>query len=366
MTKNNTKSEPILVTRAVVPTYEEYASYIEQVFSSRYLTNEGELSKKLEKRLSSFLNIPHLALCANGTLALQLALRAAGIEKGEVITTPFSYVATVSSLLWEGFTPVFADIDAETLCICPKAIEQAITERTVGIMPVHIYGNACDVASIGSIAKKYGITTIYDAAQAFGSMYKGAPVASYGDFAILSFHATKVFHTVEGGAVVCHDQKAYARLGLLRAFGHIGDEHISLGINAKMSELHAAMGLCLLSQVEANIANRKKVSQQYDNLLPAKGLRKPVLAEGLDYNYAYYPVIFDTQEAMQNALADLNSVGIFPRRYFYPSLNTLPYLKTFQPCPIAEDICTRILCLPLYAELENKDVERIAKAIKHR
>jgi len=359
MADNTTKADPIFVTKAIVPSYSEYAAYLEQVFNTRHLTNGGRLAQKLEQAISSFLNIQHLAICANGTLALQLALRAAGLEKGEVITTPFSYVATVSSLLWEGFTPVFADIDEDTLCISPGSIEAAITENTVAILPVHIYGNACDVEAINTVANKYHLKTIYDAAQAFGSTLMGVPLASYGEFATMSFHATKVFHTVEGGGVVCHSAEAHERLGLLRAFGHIGDNYISLGVNAKMSELHAAMGLCLLSQVNDNIAHRKRVSEQYDSLLPTAGLRKPVLADGLDYNYAYYPVIFDTPEAMKKTLALLKNMEIFPRRYFFPSLNTLPYLKTSQPCPISEDICSRVLCLPLYAELGSKDVERI-------
>ena len=365
MADNTTKADPIFVTKAIVPSYSEYAAYLEQVFNTRHLTNGGMLAQKLEQALSSLLNIQHLAICANGTLALQLALRAAGLEKGEVITTPFSYVATVSSLLWEGFTPVFADIDEDTLCISPGSIEAAITENTVAILPVHIYGNACDVEAINTVANKYHLKTIYDAAQAFGSTLMGVPLASYGEFATMSFHATKVFHTVEGGGVVCHSTEAHERLGLLRAFGHIGDNYISLGVNAKMSELHAAMGLCLLDSFSGNICGRRTVSQIYDTLLSTRGLRRPVLREGLTYNHAYYPVIFDTEKSLLRVVANLNRENIFPRRYFYPALNTLPYLPRHQPCPVAESVANRALCLPLYKELSEADVERIC-AIVHR
>ena len=364
MDQQASRHEPVYVTRAIVPDPLEYSAYIGKILESRYLTNAGQCVVQLEERLRAFMDISQLSLCTNGTLALQLALRASGMARGEVITTPFSYVATVSALLWEGYTPVFADIDEETCCLDPRALEGSLSDNTVGILPVHIYGNACDVEAIGHFAAAHGLTTIYDAAQAFGSMYKGKSLCAYGDFATLSFHATKVFHTVEGGAVVSHSAENKRNIDLLRSFGHIGDVHHTLGINAKMTEPHAAMGLCLLGRFAENIQKRKRVSEMYDALLPTSGLRKPKELQGFQRNYSYYPIIFDSHAAMTKAIAALNTDKVFPRRYFYPSLNNLPYLKKTRPCPIAEDISSRVLCVPLYAELEEKTVERILGIVK--
>ena len=363
MNKKSLDADPIYVTRSVVPDSKIYSDYVAQILTSRNLTNSGALAKELEAKLCSFLDVPHLALCTNGTLALQLSLRATECAKGEIITTPFSYVASVSAILWEGYTPIFADIDEETLCLDPRNLKNTLSEATAGIVPVHVYGNACDVEAINSFAAAHNLTTIYDAAQAFGCEYKGKSLSTYGDFAALSFHATKVFHTVEGGGVVCHSDKAFHKLGLLRAFGHIGDTYYTLGINAKMTELHAAMGLCLLDKVNDNIAGRKRVSEQYDSLFPSQGLRKPKLRDNLSYNYSYYPIIFESAGIMQKALSALKDEKIFPRRYFYPSLNTLPYLKQRASCPVSEDIASRVLSLPLYTELDPAIVERIMRII---
>ncbi len=285
-------SEPIFVTQSLVPDAAEYTAHIMRILSSRRLTNIGDYAVTLENELRASLGIPHFLVCANGTLSLQLALHAAKLQGREVITTPFSYVASVSALLWEGCTPVFGDIDEETLCLDPHGLEDLYTEKTAGILPVHIYGNACDVEGIAAFAEAAGLATVYDAAQTFGCIYNDRSLLSYGDFATVSFHATKVFHTVEGGGVACNTDEAHKELQLLRAFGHVGDEHYTLGINAKLTEPHAAMGLCLLHRVADNIAGRKKISRMYDALFPARGLRKPRLREGLEYNYAYYPVIF--------------------------------------------------------------------------
>ena len=358
------RHEAIHVTKAIVPDPAEYAAYITSLLDSRQLTNIGKHVTLLEQKLCAFLDVPRLALCTNGTLALQLAVRAAHLAGKEVITTPFSYVATLSALLWEGCTPVFADIDEETLCLDPKKVENAISDATAAMLPVHIYGSPCDIESIAALAEKYGLTTIYDAAQAFGTLYNGNSLLRYGDFSTASFHATKVFHTVEGGGIVCNTPEADQQIRLLRAFGHIGDTHYTLGINAKITEPHAAMGLCLLDRVPGNIAGREKVSQAYDALLPAHGVRKPTQRPGTTYNYAYYPVVFENADSMQRALACMNAENIFPRRYFYPSLNTLPYLSTQASCPLAESISTRVLCLPLYAELEENIVERIMHIVR--
>jgi len=356
--------EPVWVTRSIVPEPDDYRRYVEDIFSRRHLTNHGVYVNQLETKLSAYLDVSRLALCANGTLALQLALRAAGLAGKEVITTPFSYVATVSALLWEGCRPVFADIDEETLCLDPRSLSENITSSTTGLMPVHVYGNVCDVEALETIAREARLTVIYDAAQCFGSVYQGRSVLDYGDYAACSLHATKVFHTAEGGCVVSRTPEGLEALRLLRACGHSGDTHIRLGTNAKLSELHAAVGLCLLDRVADNIAGRKTVSLMYDALLPTKGLRQPRRREGLEYNYAYYPVIFDEESILLRVVERLKQEEIFPRRYFYPALNTLPYLSKYQPCPVAESIARRVLCLPLYAELGEMDVERVCTIIR--
>ena len=357
-------TEDILITQAVLPSPEVYTQYLSEVFTSRHLTNEGQFSTRLEKELAREFGVPFVCLCTNGTLDLQMALRLKGLQGKEVITTPFTYVATASALLWENCTPVFTDIEEDTLCLSPDAVADAVTEDTVGILPVHIYGNACDTDAFDALSKKYGLACIYDAAQAVGCAYKGKSVASYGDVATLSLHAIKVFHTVEGGAVITHDEESRRRLSLLRAFGHRGDTHYCLGINAKLSELHAVMGLALLPELAANIAGRKRVSTMYDALLPMAGLRRPTLRAGLEYNYSYYPVIFDDAARMERAIAVMNQERIFPRRYFSPALNTLPYMPKNPPCPVAEDIAGRVLCLPLYAAMEEQTVARIARLIR--
>jgi dTDP-4-amino-4,6-dideoxygalactose transaminase len=354
----------IFVTRSVLPKQEEYSKYLERVFATRHLTNGGEISLQLEKKLQHFLGVQHLALCANGTLALQLGLHVADLAGKEVITTPFSYVATVSALLWEGCKVVFADIDEETLCLDSKKVAEKISPQTAGLLPVHIYGNICDVHGLNKVAKDAGLSILYDAAQCFGSEFQGRSVLDYGDYATCSFHATKVFHTVEGGCLITHTADEMKTFRLLRACGHKGDTHLRLGINAKLSELHAAIGLSLLDKTADNIAGRKKVSEIYNALLPEKGLRRPALRADLNFNYAYYPVIFDTEKMLLRVLERLQAENIFPRRYFFPALNTLPYLEQYQPCPVAESLAPRVLCLPLYAELEENAVESITQVIR--
>lgn len=356
--------EPVHVTKAIVPDPVEYTAYITRILSTRHLTNSGIYATELEGKLRDFLGVPYLSLCTNGTLSLQLALRAAGLAGKEVVTTPFSYVASVSALLWEGCTPVFADVDEETLCLDPGVLEQVCTDTTAGVLPVHIYGNICDVDGIGAVAGRRGLSVVYDGAQALGSRYCGKSALAYGDFTTASLHATKIFHTVEGGCVISNSPEAENRLKLLRAFGHVGDEHYCLGINAKITEPHAAMGLCLLGRVEENIAGRKRVSAVYDACFPAQGLRKPGMRAGLEHNHAYYPVIFDTEAAMGRALRRMNEANIFPRRYFFPALNTLPYLANRQSCPVAESVAVRVLSLPLYGELEERTAERIMRIIR--
>jgi dTDP-4-amino-4,6-dideoxygalactose transaminase len=357
-------SGPVFVTKAPVPDFQEYSGYLEQIFASRHMTNDGACLRKLEKALAERLRVAHLALCSNGTMALQIALHAAGMAGKRIVTTPFSFVATVSALLWTGCTPVFADIDEETLCMDPAKLAEVLDGDVRGILPVHIYGGICDVEAIERLGKDAGVPVMYDAAQCFGSEYLGKSVLDYGDFAVCSFHATKVFHTGEGGAVAAHTEEQLQAIQLLRAGGHVGDTHIRLGVNAKLSEFHAAVGLRLLEKTAGNIAGRKAVSALYDALLPGRGLRRPVFKAGLVHNHAYYPVIFDSEDIVLRVIKALRQEQIFPRRYFYPALNTLSYLPLrAQACPVAEDLARRVLCLPLYAELEESTVEKIAAII---
>lgn len=355
----------IFVTRPVFPPLEKFNAYVAQIWENKQLTNHGPLHNQLEQKLKSYLGVEHFLMTTNGTLALQMALRGLDIDQCDVITTPFSYVATVSSILWEHCTPVFADIDPETLGIDPDQIERVITPHTKAIMAVHVFGYPCAVERIEAIARKHKLKVIYDGAHAFGCIYKGRSLLDYGDIAISSFHATKVFHTIEGGCVIAHDPEISKKLYLLRTFGHIGDDHFELGFNAKASEMQAAMGLCNLEDLAQNIARRKEISQAYESLLPMGRLRRPCAPDNLTYNYSYFPVVFESESDALKVMADLSSQDIIPRRYFYPSLNTLPYLKDRQSCPVSEDITRRILCLPLYAELEYTDVERISAIIRN-
>jgi dTDP-4-amino-4,6-dideoxygalactose transaminase len=348
---------PIHVTRTFLPPREEYLHWLDQVYASNQITNNGPIHQLLEERLRERFQVPHLRLMANGTLAIQIALRALGVT-GKVITTPFSYVATTSAILWEGCTPVFTDIDPDTCCIDPKGIEAAITPETTAILATHVYGIPCDVEAIAAIADEHGLKVIYDAAHAFDVEYKGRSILQWGDASTLSFHATKLFHTVEGGATVFHDEEAYKRSRLLRSFGHIGDEHFTLGINAKMSEVHAAMGMAVLPHVPAAMEGRQRVIQRYDAKL-AGAVGRPVVPPGVRYNHAYYPVHLADAAQRQRVTDALLAQGVHPRRYFYPSLNLLPYVA-HTPAPVSERMAECTLCLPLYPELTDAEVDRIA------
>ncbi len=351
----------IPVTKTFFPPLEEYNKYLEKIWQNGWLTNRGELVDTLEKKLRDFLGLSEknkFFLTANGTLSLQLALHSLP-EKGEIITTPFTYVATVSSIVWEGFTPVFVDIDPETLTMDPVKIESAITEKTKAILPVHVYGNPADVVRIDQIGKKYGIPVIYDAAHAFGVQFEERSVLEYGDISIISFHATKLFQTAEGGAVFTKNNKLFDKLFQMHNFGHLSPVSFGeVGINAKMSELHAAMGLAVLPYMNHIIESRKKVAELYDQYLDWTKLSKPKSRKGTSWNYAYYPVIFPDEEYLLRVVKKLNEKQIFPRRYFYPSLNKLPYLQ-YQKVPVSENIAPRVLCLPMYENLDKKSIIKI-------
>ena len=349
----------INVTKAFLPPVEEYEAYVRQIWQSEQLTNQGPLLKEFERQAESYLGLSNLQFVSNGTIALQISLHALGITDGEIITTPFSYVATTSSILWERCKPVFVDIEPDTFCIDSQKIEAAITDRTRAIMPVHVFGVPCDVEGIEKIAKKYSLKVIYDAAHAFGVEYKGKSLLSYGDISTCSFHATKLFHTIEGGAVVTPHLEVAKRVELIKRFGHDGDDHLMLGINAKSNEFQAAMGLVNLKYVDSNIEKRKKIADIYDGLL-SRGIHKPKRMPNIKQNYAYYPIVLSSEDHLFNVIKTLAKESVYPRRYFYPSLNKLSYIVDEQSCPISEEISKKILCLPLYADLDPQDARKIA------
>jgi dTDP-4-amino-4,6-dideoxygalactose transaminase len=354
----------IFVTKPYLPARESFQQKIDQIWANEHLTNQGPLLTDLETRLKDFLETPYFHFVTNGTLALQLALRAFDITSGEVITTPFSYVATTSSILWEGCTPVFVDIDPHSFCIDVSKVEAAITPRTRAIMAVHVFGYPCDVEALEDIAKRHNLKVIYDAAHAFGGNYKGKSLLSYGDAATCSFHATKVFHTIEGGCVITHDEKTHKKVGLLKSFGHIGDDHFCLGINAKASEFQAAMGLCNLADFSTIVKNRAQVAAWYDQYLPLETLQRPASPRDFEYNHAYYPVVFSSAELCTHVIDALTAENVIPRRYFFPSLNTLSYLKDHLPCPVSESIALRVLSLPFHAALEEEVVKKVSDIVK--
>lgn len=354
--------EPIHVTKTFLPPEEEYLFWLRKAYSTHVLTNNGPIVRELEETLQRRFEVPFFRSMSNGTLAIQLAIRALGV-KGKVITTPFSYVATTSAILWEGCEPVFVDIDPKTCCIDPNLIEAAITPDTTAILATHVYGIPCDVEAIDTIAKKHGLKVIYDAAHAFDVQYKGRSILQWGDASTLSFHATKLFHTVEGGAVVLHDEKADERLRLLRSFGHIGDEHFTLGMNAKMSEVHAAMGMAVLPHVERIIEERRRLSKCYDVRLEDM-VTRPEVGQDIVFNFAYYPIMLHDGTEREGVMEALAKNGVTARRYFYPSLNRLPYVKE-SVMSQSERYAACTICLPLYAGLREQDVERISGVVQN-
>lgn len=353
----------INVTKSFLPPIEEYQEVIKGIWENTWLTNNGPLVRKLESQIKEYLNVENFLYVSNGTIALQIALKALEL-KGEIITTPFSYCATTTSILWENLQPIFVDIESSTYNINADLIEAAITDKTSAILATHVYGRPCDVEKIEEIAKKHNLKVIYDGAHCFGATYKGKSILAYGDVATCSFHATKVFHTIEGGCVICNDAELNKKLEFYRSFGHKNDDYFMMGINAKNSEFHAAMGLCNLPKVDNIIENRKIISEKYDMLLNWKKLAKPSNEiPDFVYNYAYYPVIFESEEVLMNVTNALKKEEITPRRYFYPSLNQLPYLDFYNPCPVSESYSSRALSLPLYHDLPLTDVETIASII---
>lgn len=352
----------INVTKTYLPDMEEYIAVLKRAWDKGWITNNGELLLELEAKLKEYLGVKHLLFTSNGTIVLQMALKAMGITK-EVITTPFSYVATTNAIIWENCRPRFVDINTTDFCINPDLIEASINENTQAILATHVYGFPCDVDKIDAIAKKYNLKVIYDGAHAFGCVYKGKSLLSYGDISTCSFHATKVFHTVEGGCLVINDDGLENKLRLFRQFGHIGDDYFMVGINGKNSELHAAMGLCVLPHLSEIREGRKRVFDIYDRHLNFKKIYKPASPFEFEYNYSYYPVVFETEEAMLNARTALQAKSISFRRYFYPTLNKLPHVKEYDPCPVSEDISSRVVALPLFPDLPSETAKLICTII---
>jgi len=319
--------------------------------------------QQLEKELSKIVDGAHVQFMSNGTIALQIAIKALGLT-GEIITTPFSYVATTTAILWENCEPVFVDIEENTFCIDTDKIEAAINPRTSAILATHVYGYPCNVLAIEEIAKRHRLKVIYDGAHGFGVRVHGRSLLSFGDLTTCSFHATKLFHTVEGGAIITHDQQLADKIWLYKSFGHIGDEYFSLGVNGKNSEFHAAMGLCNLPRVKDFVEARRQIANLYYCELAGLPLQFPKICEpSLEYNYAYFPVLFENEAAMQQVKDALSAEGVNTRRYFFPSLNKLPY-NTGVACPISEGVSVRVLCLPFYQDLEPDQVLRISACIR--
>ncbi|MDP2159791.1 MAG: DegT/DnrJ/EryC1/StrS family aminotransferase [Flavobacterium sp.] len=355
----------ISVTKTFLPPIEEYNMYVQRAWDNQWLTNRGELVLELEELLKNHLNVSNIVLTNNGTVPLQIALKLLA-NKGEVITTPFSYVATAASIIWENCTPVFVDIHPEYLTIDETKIAEAITENTTVILATHVFGNPCHVEAIEAIANKNNLKVIYDAAHAFGVNYKEKSIFEFGDVSTCSFHATKLFHTGEGGAMFAKDESLQHRLFYSHNFGHNGPLAFhGLGINGKLSELQAAMGLAVLPYMEIILEARKKVVDYYNKYLNFSKLKRLRIRTSTDWNYSYYPIIFESEEDLLSVEQQLKEYQIIPRRYFYPSLNTLEF-SPGKKMPVSEQVASCVLCLPLFVGLETADLEKIVTLINQR
>lgn len=353
----------INVTKTFLPDKQKYIDHIDEIFENGWVTNNGPLVRRLEKRLAEYLGVKNIVLVENGTAALEIAYRTLGLS-GEVITTPFSFVATTSSLVTNGLDPVFADIDPQTFNIDAKKIESHITPDTSAIVPVHVFGNACDIEQIAKVAEHYELKVIYDAAHAFDVKFKGESILKQGDISTLSFHATKLFHTIEGGALIINDDALVEKARYLINFGIEDEESIpELGTNAKMNEFEAAMGLCLLDDVEMLIQKRSHIYKRYKSEL------KDLLVfqesnEDSSQNYSYFPVVLQDEKVLLRLMKIFGNNKIFPRRYFYPSLDTLSYIEPKQVCEHSREVSKKIICLPIYPTLSSEDQSRIIDILK--
>jgi dTDP-4-amino-4,6-dideoxygalactose transaminase len=348
-------NELIHVNKVYLPNADTYKRYLDKIFTSRHLTNFGPLFRQLSERLIGYLDAQNLLLVNNGSMALHLAFRVLGIY-GDVITTPFSFVATTSTLVWERLNPVFADIDPNTYNIDPSKIEALISPKTSAILATHVYGNPCDIDAIQNIADAYGLKVIYDAAHCFGTTYKGKSILQHGDASTMSFHSTKLFHTVEGGALALRDEGLLNQAKQMSNFGYEAGIIKELGTNFKMSELHAAMGLSILDEIDIIFNNRRDAFLRYEDYIAESRLegklKRPVWNNLANNVFSYYPVLFDSEKLLLIVMEKLEENNIFPRRYFYPSLDNLPYTSYEHTLPIAHDISSRVLSLPFYADIE--------------
>ena len=352
----------INVTKTFFPPREEYDYQLKRIWQNEWLTNRGELLQELEEKVKEYLGISNIIIMNNGTIPLQIALKIIG-NQGEIITTPFSYVATSAAIVWENCTPIFVDIHPEYLTVDETKIEAAITPKTTAILVTHVFGNPCHIEAIETIAIKHNLKVIYDAAHCFGVTYNGKSLFEYGDVSTCSFHATKLFHTGEGGALFCYDEQLRHKMFYSHNFGHNGPlEFHGLGINGKISELQAAMGLAVLPHMNEIIESRKKVVDFYDQNLDFSRLQGLKIRENTNWNYSYYPVVFETEEVLLKVQSALNQEKIFPRRYFYPSLNTIDYTKGTS-MPISESRASRVLCLPLAYGMQETDLNKICEII---
>lgn len=366
-------NNPIYVTQPSLPDLNEFIPYLQQIWDNKILTNNGPFHKQLESELANFLGVPYISLFANGTLALVTALQALRIS-GEVITTPYSFVATTHSLWWNNIKPVFVDIEPEFGNLDPEKIEAAITPKTTAILPVHVYGNPCKVDRIQKIADTYGLKVIYDAAHCFGVNYKGQGICNFGDLSILSFHATKVFNTMEGGAIICHDEATKKRIDYLKNFGFAGETTIMApGINSKMNEMQAALGLVQLKHYDENIRKRKNIADTYrKELASIKGITCLPEPKNTDSNYAYFPIFIDEQEygiSRDKLFEKLKRNNIYGRRYFYPLISDFSMYKGLDSAnpknlAMANKMAQEVICLPIYPDLEEKTIEIITQFIR--
>lgn len=351
----------ISATKPFIPPIDEYQLKVAEIMNRGWLTNQGPCVLELEEKLKKLFNVDYLILVTNGTIAIQMALKALKIQ-GEVITTPYSYVATTSSLLWENCIPRFCDIDPETFNMDPSKIEKLITSQTKAILATNVYGYPCEIEAIQEVADKYGLKVIYDSAHCFGTKINEKSILSFGDISTISFHATKLFHTVEGGAIICQSKEVFNQLVLLRNFGHTSPTtYGSMGINAKMHEFSAAMGLLNLNYIEEIMSLRKHQWDLYKSLLSEIGLN--AASYKIDFNKAYFPLVLKSEEFLLHVLSEMEKENIHLRRYFYPSLNELQFLPIYDACPISEDISRRVICLPLYHELTEIDMRFIIQKL---
>jgi dTDP-4-amino-4,6-dideoxygalactose transaminase len=350
------------VTKSFLPPIDEYMAQVQRAYANGWLTNRGRLVLELEEKLKSYLGVSNILVTNNGTLPLQIALKLLG-GGGEIITTPFSYVATTAAIVWENCTPVFVDIHPEYLTIDETLIEVAVTPKTTCILVTHVFGNPCNIEEIDRIAKKYNLKVIYDAAHCFGVKYNNKSIFEYGDISTCSFHATKLFHTGEGGAIFCKDEALRDKINYSHNFGHNGPtDFFGLGINGKISELHAAMGLSVLPYMQEILCSRQKIIEFYKKNLSFYNFRTFKLRQGIEWNFSYFPIIFESEEILFRVQQKLNKKEIFPRRYFYPSLNKLNYVSG-NNAPISVIISSQILCLPLSHYIEENILVSICKII---